>query len=265
MKRKTALWLILTALVVAISALLPEAALALQDARLESAVDTQRVETVDLSLLAELSIEDTLYMVQTYQSRVRLETGRQMNEGQAGRVAIDTLVDVYDRVGYATGFYVTDAAPWLYVGPGGESVVLWEVTASGQEEMPLWAMLGDDTLRRVDATALVDERSGQVVSLHVRLADEDVGESTPSDGTVSPEPVPTALPYGEVPEPEMWEITGAVGYTMMWMFADRLGLRGAPRDVVQDGEYGTYLDLTTDGGVPFTVTAFCDLNGLRFN
>ena len=69
MKRKTALWLILTALVVAISALLPEAALAIQDARLESAVDTRRVETVDMSLLAELSIEDTLYMVQTYQSR----------------------------------------------------------------------------------------------------------------------------------------------------------------------------------------------------
>ncbi len=265
MKRKTALWLILTALVVAISALLPEAALALQDARLESAVDTRRVETVDMSLLAELSIEDTLYMVQTYQSRVMLDTGRQLNEGQAGRIAIDTLVDVYDRIGYATGFYVTDAAPWLYVGPGGESVVLWEVTASGQEEMPLWAMLGDDTLRRVDALALVDERSGQVVSLHIRLADEDVGESTAPDGTALPDPVPTALPYGEVPEPEMWEITGAVGYTMMWMFADRLGLQGAPRDMVQDGEYGTYLDLTTDGGVPFTVTAFCDLNGLRFN
>ena len=104
-----------------------------------------------------------------------------------------------------------------------------------------------------------------MVSLRIRLADETSDEGVTPDGTVQPTPVPTALPYGEVPEPEMWEITGAVGYTMMWMFADRLGLQGAPRDVVQDGEYGTYLDLTTDGGTPFTVTAFCDQNGLRFN
>ena len=259
MKRKTALWLILTALVVAISALLPEAALAIQDARLESAVDTQRVETVDLSLLAELSIEDTLYMVQTYQSRVQLDTGRQMNEGQAGRIAIDTLEEVYDRIGYASGFYVTDTSPWLYVGPGGESVVLWEVAASGQEEVPLWAMLGYEALRRVDATALVDERSGQVVSLRIRLADET------SDESVLPDPAPTALPYGEVPVEEIQDISNAVGYTMLWMFADRLGLRDAPRDVIQDGEYGTYLTLTTDGGTPFTVTVSCELNELRFN
>ena len=259
MKRKTALWLILTALVVAISALLPEAALAIQDARLESTVQSQRVETVDLSLLAELSIEDTLYMVQTYQSRVRLETGRQMNEGQAGRIAIDTLEEVYDRIGYATGFYVTDTSPWLYVGPGGESVVLWEVAASGREEVPLWAMLGYEALRQVDALALVDERSGQVVSLRIRLADETPDES------VQPDPAPTALPYGEVSVEEMRDISNAVSYTMLWMFADRLGLRDAPRDVIQDGEYGSCLALTTDGGTPFTVSVSCDLNELRFN
>ncbi len=265
MKRKTALWLILTALVVAISALLPEAALAIQDARLESTVQSQRVETVDLSLLAELSVEDTLYMVQTYQSRVRLDTGRQMNEGQAGRIAIDTLEEVYDRIGYATGFYVTDTSPWLYVGPGGESVVLWEVAASGREEVPLWAMLGYEALRQVDATALVDERSGQVVSLRIRLADGETGEGVTPDGTVPPDPAPTALPYGEVSVEEMQDISNAVSYTMLWMFADRLGLRDAPRDVIQDGEYGSYLALTTDGGTPFTVAVSCDLNELRFN
>ena len=266
MKKKTALWLVMTALVVALSALLPEAALHIQDARLEGAVQSQAVETVDLSLLAELSAEDTLYLVQTCQSRVMLDQGREMTRDMAGRAAMDAMERVYEWNGYSIDMTVTDAAPWLYVGQGGESVVLWQVTAAGRSDDLLRSMLGlayEDLSRRTDAMALVDERSGQVVSLDMRWSEDEMASAVE----------PTAVPYepGEAAmdpaeDRDMRGFSIAVSYTLLWAMADSLGLRDVPESVIQeDAEGWPYLALTCDDGTSFAVQAQCDLNGMRFN
>ena len=266
MRRKTILWLALTALVVAVSALLPEAALRIQDARLEGAVQSQAVETVDLSLLAELSVEDTLYLVQTYQSRVMLDQGRQMNRDQAGRAALEGLERVYEWNGYSIDMTVTDATPWLYVGQGGESVVLWQVTAAGQSVNPLWSMVGpymEYPMRRTDAMALVDERSGQVVSMDVRWSEDEMASAV-EPTTVPYEPGEAAMDPAE--DRDIRGFSNAVSYTLLWAMADSLGFREVPDSVIQeDAEGRPYLALTCDDGTAFAVQAQWDMNGMRFN
>ena len=270
MNRKTALWLAVTALVVLASALLPEAALYVQDARLEGSVRTQEVEAVDLSLLAELSPEDTLYLVQTYQSRVALEQGRQMTGAQAGLAAQDMLAEVFGWDNNAIDLAVTGAVPWLYVGEGGESVILWETELSGRSENPVRTMAGlsYDPDCPTEAMALVDEQSGQVVSLRMHW-------SAPE------EPVPTSEPAPSLPTEDFYEaeypgdvpegiyLDGPSAYmrdVLLWVSAARLGLRDGMDDLQWTDEGLTScLDLMTDDGTAFSVPAEWDLDSMSFN
>lgn len=270
MNRKTALWLAVTALVVLASALLPEAALYVQDARLEGSVRTQEVEAVDLSLLAELSPEDTLYLAQTYQSRVALEQGRQMTGAQAGRAAQEMLAEIFGWNNNAIDLAVTGAVPWLYVGEGGESVILWETDLSGRSENPVRTMAGlsYDPACPTEAMALVDERSGQVVSLKMRWSapEEIIPSSAPAPSMPDPDPYEAEHP-GEVPEDMYLDGPSAdMRGVLLWVSAARLGLRDGMDDLQWTDEGGTsYLDLTTDAGMSFSVPAQWDLEGMSFN
>ncbi len=269
MNRKTALWLAVTALVVLASALLPEAALYVQDARLEGSVRTQEVEAVDLSLLAELSPEDTLYLAQTYQSRVALEQGRQMTGAQAGRAAQEMLAEVFGWDNNAIDLAVTDAVPWLYVGEGGESVILWETDLTGQSENPVRTMAGlsYDPACPAEAMALVDERSGQVVSvkMHWSAPEEPIPTSEPAPSMPDPDPYEAEYP-GEEPESIYLDLSAYMRGVLLWVSAARLGLRDGMDDLQWTDEgWTSCLDLTTDSGTAFSVPAEWDLDGMSFN
>lgn len=206
-RAKTAVWIGAAALVVAVSALMPSAVLGLQDRALAGQVRSWEAETADLSLLAELSSAQTLAMVGQYQSRVALEQGRELDADQAERIAANALnIDVF------AAYYVADhmapsasaasAQPWLYMDATGQNVIFWQVELSGTGYNPLLAVFDDGAgASPFTAAALVDDRTGRVVSLRVQWTDfaaaagpaEDPADAMP---TVAPTPA-VEMEFGE--------------------------------------------------------------------
>lgn len=221
MRGKRLLWVAAAVLVVALSALMPEAALRLQDRSLAGRVQSQVTDTADLSLLAELTPAQTLAMVTQNQSRVALEQGRRMDAAQAERVAVNTTNLKVLELSYATVYMqptvsAVSSQPWLYMGATGESVIFWEVELSGSAYNPLVVFSGytDEYASAMSftGTALVDERSGCVVSLALRWTAGGIGGVPPTveeaDAGSDPALPPTAVPVkiaeeimaGETPE-----------------------------------------------------------------
>ena len=221
---RTAIWVGVTALVVALSALMPAAVLSVQDRVLDGEVRSQLTETADLSLLAELTSAQTLAMVGQHQSQVALEQGRELDAAQAERIAATALnADVF------AAYYVADhmapsaaavsAQPWLYMDAAGQNVIFWQVELSGTGYNPLLAVFDDGAdPSPVTAAALVDDRSGHVVSLRVQWTDfaaaagpaEDPADAMP---TVAPTPAAEIeigeelageeFPYPDYMDPDM--------------------------------------------------------------
>ena len=173
MRKKTVLWTCAAALVVAASALLPGLVLRVQDARLAKLVQSQPVETVDLALLPEMSIEDTLRFVQTCQTPpVVLDSGRQRSDGVAARVCQDLLEDM--NVPLDLG----EAVPELWVGDNGQSLLLWHVSFTGQGlGAPVWvaeAPLSALRFRPVEAEFWVDDGTGWIVRFFIHWSEDTV-------------------------------------------------------------------------------------------
>lgn len=284
MNRKTVLWIIAAALVVAVSALMPELALRIQDSRLENAVQSQPADTVDLSILSELSIPDTLYLVQNTRSRVVLEQGRQMTEAEAEGAAIKCVSEVLGPIVLSLPLESSTAVPWLYVGAADETVVLWQVELTGQMVDPFLAIfLGEDDAVRAAldagnarAVLLVDEHSGQVVSFDIRWEESVLP---------TPETVPTAEPWDGTGEP--WDEAGDHWYSaqfgnaqyitteslseslMMWM-RDRLTNGGGSYQLDPEVEEmpdggGAVWRATAGDGTVFPVRALFALGRVCFN
>lgn len=205
MRGRTAVWIAATVLVVALSALLPEAALGLQDRALEGRVRSQESQTADLSLLAELSPAGTLAMATAYQSRVALEQGRELDGEQAERIAVNAVnTQVFSIYYYAEEFAADMAAPntsaasaqpWLYMSAAGENVIFWQVELAGTGYNPLLAAFGAvDGSSPFTATALVDDRSGHVVSLRMRWTDYAAGGTVEQSAAAPAEVMPTVAP-----------------------------------------------------------------------
>ena len=285
MTRKTVIWLLAAALVVAASALLPVAALRMQDARLEGEVQTQEVETVGLELLSELSMADTLDLIQNIQSRVVLERGREMTEQAAYSAAVGWLRDHFeDQCGVYLDVLTYRAVPWLAVGRNGENVVLWQVIMGGEAGDPAATMYGivpdwaDESwefgARPFDAEALVDEHSGQMVGLRLRWTDGAAHEGEVPAATAGPAPGVMPTPEADpeeaadpAPVQELWnydaedafyELGGMLAYSMYsalgaYMYPDAGSL-------VNDTWY-----LINGAGESFALTAHWELDYLEFN
>ena len=247
MTRKTIAWLLTAALVVAASALLPEVALHVQDERLARTVQTMDMETLDLDLLSDLSLADTLYLVQNARSRVVLENGRVMTEGEAGGAAADALNGIFESLGNYLDIQDYEARPVLMTGQDGSCVVLWQVTVTGLSAEPVniaaswyvpeYADWEDPCDTPYTAAVLVDDRSGCVVSLQV-----DWRSPTPTAAAY-----PTALPTSgaEAGWPEDGEVIQASLVDLRSFLLDNMYwrcwklLQGQGREY-QD-EFGTYL------------------------
>ena len=213
MRKKAAFWWVLAAgLAVALSVCLPGLVFRAQDAKLERMVESAAVETVDLSLLSNLTVEQTLYLVRNYESRVALEQGRQLNADQAGRLAVDAVTGVCEIFGGGSAIGTRQAVPWLYVSRSGESVILWQVELAGAAQNVLRHAMGDGWTGSVGATVLIDERTGFMVSLDLRWTDEPL-----------PTPTPEVMPTAEiinsaelVEEPVEWDsVSGMYGVEFM--------------------------------------------------
>ncbi len=183
--RRTVRWVLGSLAAVALSVAMPLLALYVQDVRLAGTVEYETAETADLSLLSDLTTAQTLTLVRDYESRVELDQGRVMNAATASGAAMRAadFFSAYDVEGSAT--------PWLYIGPSGESVVLWQVDMSGYGINAL-AAATDAGLRAMSITALVDERSGNVVSLFAQWQTEET-ETVLTEGPTGE--IITAVPY----------------------------------------------------------------------
>lgn len=208
MRGRTAVWTILTGLVVAASALMPRTALWLQDRALVGQVQSWETETADLSLLAELSPAQTLAAVGQAQSCVALDRGRELDGEQAERIAVNamntgvfSIVDpdyAADRA--APSVSAQSAGPWLYMGPSGQNVIFWQVELAGAGYNPLLAVTDPEgALSPFTATALVDDRSGHVASLLVRwtafaaAGPEEEPAADPAEAMPTEAPMPPAV------------------------------------------------------------------------
>ncbi len=284
MRRKKVLWLLVTALVVAGCALLPEAVLRVQDVRLERDVQTQDVGTVDLELVTELSLEDTLYLVQNVQSRVTLERGRELTEQEASDDAVRLLSELFlEQLGNYVTVTTTHGTPQLFVGEGGESVVLWQVDVNGSTADPAatgygiyppwaneWYDPGD---RPFAATILIDERRGRAVGMRMRWNDIPTADPAPTEG---PYPTPGSaaedmLDPAAKPMVGWDDISAEAAFqnlraTLMYaMFSDLI-----QTDYPFDGDLIMEEDslvwyVTTSTGVRFTVPSTWDMEQIAVN
>ncbi len=287
MRRKTVIWLLVTALVVAGCALLPEAALHVQDVRLEKDVLTQDVAALDLELISELSLEDTLYLVQNVSSRVTLERGRELTEREASDDAVRLLSELFlEQFGNYVTVTTTHGTPQLFVGEGGESVVLWQVdvtgstadpAATGYGIYPAWAdEWFDPGDRPFTATLLVDERRGRAVGMRMHWNDTPGAAAAPAP-TEGPYPTPGSMAEAGMPDPAEKPLVGWDGVSaedafqslraalMYTMFSDLIQ-NEYPFDgeLVNEGN-GLVWYATTSTGVHFTVPSVWDMEQITIN
>lgn len=222
--RRTALWLAMAALTVAVSAALPPAALWIQDSRLEGTVQTQLVETIDLSLLSDLDSPGILRLARESASRVALEQGRALTAAQAEQTAIKTLHGLMDMFG--GGFTVTDqsASPWLYVGPEGESAVFWQVELSFQgQDIFTGALYGMTEMLPASASLVVDDRTGALAQLEM-IWQQQPAVAMEQDGEAA---------LAQYPEDPLSSVQSDLQFTLgnyllgqMELYADRIDVSG---------------------------------------
>ncbi|MCD7770059.1 MAG: hypothetical protein LUH36_08115 [Oscillospiraceae bacterium] len=261
MNGKTAAWICGALLAVSLSLLLPGLALRVQDQRLESAVQTVEVETVDLSLLSDLSVGEVLYLSQVYESRVAMEQGRQLTEDEAAAAAEDAVETVFDNLlgeefHWDEELQGREVTPWLYVGQDGQSAILWEIVEGAWAMNPLADASGYEETRSVTVTVLVNDLSGDMLGLNVywRDYDQEVAEDTESYAVEMET------------DSELYYATD-----IAYMMGDLLGLDAW--DVMEESEYEAALEVylaedmagyDQSGGV-FTVPVAMSWVNLRFN
>ena len=264
MRARMILWMCAAVLAVAVSAVMPETVLHVQDGSLAGTVRSQAVETVDLSLLADMSVEDTMRLMQTCASSVAVEQGRQMSAEKAGTAAVAALNKITAPFGTEYPAQVAATVPWLYVGQAGESIILWQVETSGYCANPVMAYAKDywDHIP-VSATVWIDENSGKCVGLDMRW---DYGEIT-----AEPAPTPEAMasdwimevemadmpPEQPAEEPEEFDsyMAEEMNYQLYITVTEQLGIES----VWSAGE-GSFSIFTDDG---YTVYVPCFVNEMR--
>ncbi|MCD7845967.1 MAG: hypothetical protein LUG57_09010 [Oscillospiraceae bacterium] len=266
MNGKTAAWICGALLTVSLSLLLPGLVLRVQDERLESTVQTVDVETVDLSLLSDLSVEELLYLSQAYESRVALEQGRQLTASSAVITAEDAVEGIYNWM-LGDGSVLWDEAiqgaepvPWLYVGQDGQSAILWEVVLGGYSSNPLELLNGYDVMRPMTVTVLVSDLSEIVVGLNIYWSDYD--------GAVTEAPENYAVaaasdePYEVYYAPEVaFYLANAMGLEEYYLQEAETSAYESSLLVYLTEDMAGY----TQSGGSFTVPVFLTWVSLRFN
>lgn len=274
------IWLCAAVLAVAAGALMPGLALHIQDARLENAVESAQVETVEMSLLSELTPAETLYLANHYESYVVLDRGRLMTAQDAA----DTVTKILsDFIEYHFGYDPQDVPevgqvePRLYMGENGENVVLWSVTLTGRgTPLPMDLLYGGAGDRcDITGSALLDERTGGIAAMDISwlppAADVELPEmipygaeetaeeaeaeapaSEPLDPELEPTP-PSAL--GETEQDRLEELMGW-SYDIFWTLADTLGGGGFDEYDAMPGLFRMYLPDGTSFEVPVSLTMY---------
>ncbi len=265
MNGKTAAWICGALLTVSLSLLLPGFVLQVQDERLESTVQTVEVETVDLSLLSDLSVEELLYLSQAYESRVALEQGRQLTAEDAVIAAEDTVDGIYarlldDSILWNETLQENKPVPWLYVGQDGQSAILWEVVLGGYALNPLEFLNGYEVMRPVTVTALVSDLSEIVVGLNIYWTDYDEAVTeAPGDYAVA---VPSDESYEVYYATELaFYMASAVGLEEYYWQEDETNAYEASLEVELTEDMAGY----TQSGGSFTVPVLLTWANLRFN
>ncbi len=295
---KLLIWLSLAALAVAAGALMPGLALGIQDRRLENGVESAQVETVDLSLLSELTPTETLYLANHYDSYVVLERGRLMTAQDAADAVSKNLTGfLQEGFGFAPVDVpeVASVEPRLYMGENGENVVFWYVELGGRGvPLPMALLYGEENERcPVTGSVLLDERTGGVAALdiswHPQAPDTTLPEeaAAPYDGAETAmeiagpydgeeadaelempveapalDPDVLSTPPGPLSEEELAEFSNLQGmsYEVFWWLRDTLGGELEGYDVMP----GLYR-LTLPDGTEFEVAASVTMYSILFN
>ena len=268
MKARPVIWLCAALLTVGLGMILPELVFHIQDERLEGAVETQTIQTVDLNLMSQLTAAQTLRLARTYESSVTLERGQLMTAQEAADTATSIVTGLLNSFVSGGSIRASQAAPMLCMGQEGENVIFWEVTLTGRWINPVqdMAMASEQP---VTGMALVDERSGGIVSLRLNWESAAGPAPTPMSNAMELTEMPASEPYegeaNEMPteEPDwLYDWQMSVLASAVYYLLTNLDGTGFTWDTVYDP-----LDLfvTLPDGSGFPVEASWDMTQFTFN